>query len=387
MSKPVHSPKGASSAERWMNCPGSVGLIASIKERHPSADPEYRTEGTAAHDAISYCLTGGGHDAWEIVGEKFGEKNNKVEITVDIADAIQVFIDECNALAEGAECMGVETHLQHPEEKDCYGTADFWAKHPGVLYVRDYKHGMGIVVETKENPQMLYYAYLVLLQHPDVRKVNMHIVQPRIPFEHTEEPWEVDAEYVIDWGEKVLLPAMKRTQTDNTLCPGQHCRFCDAKEYLICPALDKQREVIAQLDPDTIKTLDDAELLMLWPTLDTVKMHLKALGDEVLRRLIEGKLKENGKIKLVQKKANRVWKAEAPALFASRFGDKAMNPAYLKSPAEMEKIDLTAKKLVHEYAYTPQSGYTVAAVDDKRPAVVLQTATEAFKMALDSVGG
>lgn len=29
--RPAHSPLGASSAERWMNCPGSVALLKDLK--------------------------------------------------------------------------------------------------------------------------------------------------------------------------------------------------------------------------------------------------------------------------------------------------------------------------------------------------------------------
>ena len=182
---PVHSPLGASSAERWSVCPGSVNLIKSLPKL-PQADPEYRTSGTAAHDAIAYCLSGSGCDAWEIVGQSFGAV--KVEVTVEMADAIQVFIDKANALAAGAQVTYIEAHLKDPDNKWAYGTIDFGAVHPGLLAVLDFKYGQGIRVETKGNVQMLYYAYLLLLKHPDVRKVSMEIVQPRIFREEPEEP-------------------------------------------------------------------------------------------------------------------------------------------------------------------------------------------------------
>src|ERR1700737_4068962 len=44
---PEHSPLGASSAERWMNCSGSVALIAALKTggAPEEAEPDYRTDG------------------------------------------------------------------------------------------------------------------------------------------------------------------------------------------------------------------------------------------------------------------------------------------------------------------------------------------------------
>ncbi len=42
------------------------------------------------------------------------------------------------------------------------------------------------------------------------------------------------------------------------------------------------------------------------------------------------------------------------------------------------------KKITREWAYTPESGYTVALEDDKRPGVKVQTTTEVFAVALDN---
>ena len=70
-----------------MNCPGSVALIKNLNLPQ-SDEPDYRREGTAAHEALEECMRND-IDAWEVVGKEF----NGVTITADIADAIQVFID------------------------------------------------------------------------------------------------------------------------------------------------------------------------------------------------------------------------------------------------------------------------------------------------------
>jgi hypothetical protein len=44
----------------------------------------------------------------------------------------------------------------------------------------------------------------------------------------------------------------------------------------------------------------------------------------------------------------------------------------------MEEVSGDAPKLVKEWAYTPQTGLTVALERDKRPAVKVQSSTEAF---------
>lgn len=374
---PAHSPLGASSAERWMNCPGSVALIkqAGFQE---TEEPDYRREGTAAHEAIAFCLRQG-VDAWEIVGEKF----YKTEVTVEMADAIQVYLDTVRPLMTDVAHVFVEYRISSPDHPLFYGTVDCATIADSLLTVSDFKYGQGVIVEVENNPQIMYYAYGLLIAHPDVRRVVMRIVQPR-GF-HPDGPvrrWECAAEDIAEWAQKELLPAMERTALDDTLQVGEHCRFCTAK--LVCPMLRSIFKASALANPKEVVALSDEQIALDYPLLAASKMYVKAHEAETLRRLMAGQMKDNGVVKLVNKKADRVWKPEAPGLFKERFGDKALNPAELKSPAQMEKIDATAKKMVHEYAYTPQSGYTVASVDDKRPGVAIQSVTEVFSKALDT---
>ena len=53
---PLHSPLGASSAERWMNCTGSTTLVAALGATDDQDDPEYRRRGILAHELASRCL-------------------------------------------------------------------------------------------------------------------------------------------------------------------------------------------------------------------------------------------------------------------------------------------------------------------------------------------
>ena len=63
---PAHSPLGASGAERWMNCAGSVTLIKQLalrEDMEPSDEADWTKEGLAAHDASAFALVEG-LDAW-----------------------------------------------------------------------------------------------------------------------------------------------------------------------------------------------------------------------------------------------------------------------------------------------------------------------------------
>src|SRR5208282_3610174 len=158
--RPAHSKLGASGAERWMNCPGSVALLSELKLPE-SDEPEYRKLGTAAHEVACICLRNA-FDAWELIGQTY-----ICLVDEDMVDAVQMYLDECRSLPEGDTF--IEYHVDAPEfHHDFYGTTDFACVSGTTLYVRDYKHGMGIAVDVENNPQIMYYAFGVLRHHPEI---------------------------------------------------------------------------------------------------------------------------------------------------------------------------------------------------------------------------
>jgi hypothetical protein len=383
MTEQTHSPLGASGAERWMNCAGSFTLLKTL-QLPPTDEPDYRHAGTAAHEALAHCLKEG-KEGWEIVGDKF----NGVEVTTEMADAVQMFLtrdreDLASELAAVREYT--ETHLKHPSHELCYGTIDRGLVWPGIkrVKVKDFKYGEGVMVDADENPQLMYYAYLLLtkldLQDAHEWKVELEIVQPR-GF-HQLGPirtWETDAQYILDWGNSVLLPAMEVAQVELDFNAGDWCRFCPAK--LVCPLMNSLFGAAMKADPKEIKELTMDEIARSYQHVQAVEQYVRALKEEAYRRLFTGETHEA--IKLVPKKANRVWNGDAAAVFKEKFGAKAFTEPTIKSPAEMEKIDGEAKALVKQHAYTPQTGLTVALASDKRPAVKVETTIQAFPNALD----
>jgi len=375
--RPAHSPLGASSAERWMNCPGSVALLKELK--FPESDePDYRTLGTAAHAVACECLQKG-LDAWELMGET----NGKHETDSEMVDAVQMYLDECRSLITPQSTVYTEFRIDAPDfHPQFFGTTDFGCVTGAVLRIRDYKHGEGIAVDVEWNPQIMYYAYGLLRHHPEVDMVDLGIVQPR-GF-HPDGPirtWQVSADAIRTWAIDNLKPAMDRVEMDHDLDAGPWCRFCPAK--LVCPLMTSLFGAAATADPGVVVNLNDQSLGRSYQYTAAVKFYLKALEDETFRRLNAGSMKGCG-VKLVMKKANRVWKDEAMgALSVAVPVDDLYTKPEMKSPAEVEKIGAEAKKLVREWAYTPQTGLTVALETDKRATVKVQTSTEAFPNAVE----
>lgn len=394
--RPAHSPLGASSAERWMNCPGSVALIKHL-DLPQSDEPDYRQEGTAAHAALEECMRND-MDAWEVMGQEF----NGVKIDADMANAIQVFIDTVREQQTKGTQTFIEFGIDAPDfHPQFYGTLDCGVlDNPNAtLYINDYKHGEGIMVDVEENPQIMYYAYGLLRHNPLVERVVLRIIQPR-GFHHDGpvRMWETTAHHINEWAETVLRPAMLATELDNDLDAGPWCRFCPAK--LVCPLMKGLFGAAMTADPREVVTFSDELLDKSYPYTAAIKHYLRAMEEQAMIRLQGGSTFTN--FKLVNKKANRVFKAGAVSLqlgegeamreypgvaemFAAQFGDKAFAPAELRSPAEMEKISPLAKKLVHEFGYTPQTGLTVALTDDNRVAVKVQTTQDIYSGALDAL--
>lgn len=375
--RPAHSPLGASGAERWMNCAGSTALIKALDL--PQTDsPDYQTDGTAAHDCAERCLHTG-QDAWELIGEKMG---NGTEVTTEMANAAQTYIDECRReMVEGAT-WGIECQIDAPDfHRDFYGTVDFWAITPDgkTLKVKDFKYGAGIAVDVEYNPQEMYYAFGVLRKvvlHQDAT-IELTIVQPR-GF-HPDGPvrrWETTADYLCHWGEHDLRDAMLRDDAD--LCAGDHCRFCPAK--LVCPLLTGLFGVAMKTDPKTVVTYTDDAADRNYQMLAGVKAYCKAVEADMLARLNLGRTMANAK--LVHQKANRIYKPGAESVLKVQLGDEIYTKPELRSPAQVEALGAKAKKLIHEWAYTPESGLTVAPIGDKRAAVKVKTTQEKFGAAI-----
>lgn len=373
-----HSPLGASSMERWANCPGSTELIKALEL--PPADPsEYAIEGTNAHEVAAYCLR---HqiDTWETIG-KFAGTKGEFEVTVEMADAVQMYLDVIRGLL--AEHGAVHTHLIEERisgdfSPEFYGTVDDAIVGELILDITDYKHGVGIAVDAEYNKQLLYYAVGILEKFIGPVRVRLRIVQPRAF--HPAGPvrvWETTSEEILKWRDDVLKPAMLRAELDHTLIPGSHCHFCPGAAMRACPVLRGLFGAAATANPAEIPNYSDEVLAREFAMLEPVGFFKKAVEEEMLKRLSAGK-KFEGTAKLVAKKADRVWKAEAEARLQRDLGPEIYTAPELKTPAQIDALGSKAKVLTKELAYAPQTGFTVAKWGDKRASITIQTAAQAF---------
>lgn len=361
-----------------MNCSGSNVILKAL-DLPPTDEADYAAEGTAAHEGAASCVVQR-KEAWEIVGEKLYKDH---EVTVEMADAIQVYLDHVNPLKVGS--WWCEFHISDNLHPLFYGTVDFAAiDNEQCLHIVDFKYGAGIVVEATENPQLKYYAYGLLqnVASAGVRRVRLTIVQPRAWHPDSRvRSWDTTAEEINEWGEKTLLPAMQAAEIDETLNAGSWCRFCPAK--LACPLLYGLFKAAVNANPKDIPNLSDEALGRDYALREVVKFYLKAQEDDMYRRLSAGR--KFAETKLVYKKADRVFKDGAKEALQAALGAEVYTQPSLKTPAQIEALGSKAKTLVKEWAYTPQTGYTVALADDKRIGVTMQTTQQAFGNAIEKM--
>lgn len=237
-SQRTHARYSASTAHRWFRCPGSVRLCEGVPNR-PSA---YAAEGTQAHERLEECLAQGVD-----YGYVYGEEVN----TTDMGRSIQVAIDYIAGIyTENPDAvMLVEHRFSIPSEAapgEVFGTCDCVIHVPSLrlLYVIDYKHGAGVVVDVRGNEQLRFYALGALSAHPewDVDTVALVIVQPRAPDFALPIPEEwVPVARIHPLFAEELESAIRATKDEyyTPLVPGEkQCRFCPAAT--VCPARERQ---------------------------------------------------------------------------------------------------------------------------------------------------
>jgi hypothetical protein len=387
-----HALLSASSAKRWMPCPGSIRLIRDL----PDVPSVYALEGTAAHEVAKLCLTEN-HDAIEFLGRTV----LGFEVDEEMAEAVQLHLNTVRANYDPAagDILYIETRFVlddlNPPEK-MFGTADvvIYKPYARKLIVIDFKYGVGIIVSAIDNAQGRYYglgAALKLREHPVV-EVEVVIVQPRAETaEGTVRSETVGAVQLLEWSSWLLERAAETQKPDAALVPGQHCRetFCPAAGF--CPALRAYNEKIAQAEFDTLNpsrpALPPAEMLTpeqvkhVLEGSDLLAFWVKSVRAYAFQLFREGKPVPDWKI--VDNRGRNKWIKDDPEIAAQLQielelpEDHLWKPRKLKSPFQMSKgLKAPMKKALKAYYEKKSGGVTLARETDRRPAKDVSAALE-----------
>lgn len=377
-----HSDLGASVASRWMACPGSNNLARTLPRSTNDGTNIHAQEGTAAHALAEVCLRKA-QDAQMFVGVSF----NGVEVTDDMAEHVQVFVDYCGALVAMSDKVWIEHRFNLSALKPpgpMYGTGDFVAYDADLyeLEVVDLKFGMGVVVEVQGNKQLPYYGLGAVLspemQGLRIDTVKLTICQPRVGHpDGVIRSVTLTLDELLGFTNELLDAARATYAPDAPLHAGSHCRWCPASG--LCPEQFSRAQAVAMVEfkelpvdaPPPPESLPDelfVEMLGKLHILDDWMTAMRAVAQARLERGIPVP-----GFKLVAKRATRKWvdAEEATAwLLAGANTTLSIFDTKLKSPTQIEKL-IGKKNLPSDLVIAVSSGNNMVPSFDPRPAVTL----------------
>ena len=411
-----HSKVGASSCERWWNCPGSNALMAKLP---PAAPSKFAAEGTAAHELCEKVLTnkiahGCKWDATSMIGESIEADDFVFKVTDEMADAVNLYVDTIledikrigctiensirknptTGLPNAWEALdkatrekpyqpwtNIEKDFQLTDvDSDARGTNDASIFVPDeTLIVYDFKYGAGIPVEAVENKQMLYYAIGAAGDKlMSFKNIELVIVQPRA--NHSNGPvrrWVTTPEYVAQFKEELKQRIAETRNPNANTCAGKWCRFCTAK--LICPAMRDKSYELAKIDfqkpvsENRIKApqeLTEEELKLFLDNAELLENYIKEVKTYAEKLLESGKTIEGYKL-VKSTKTHRKWNdtdENIASMLELELGADydSLFTKTLKTPAQVEKMIKGSKELLMNYWFRPEGKNVLVREEDQR---------------------
>lgn len=389
----AHALLSASSAHRWLKCTAAP----LFEQNFPSGTSEYAEEGTLAH---SVCELYGRKKFTVMSTRKFNSELKKLQaqprFSEEMIRTAEAYVEYLTEKAMGYTKMPHVTFEVKVDLTDYipegFGTCDCVMIGDDTLHITDYKHGKGVAVDAKDNPQMRLYALGVLklylpIYGDTIKKVSMGICQPRL----TDYPSEdvLSVEELLAWGESIKPVAQEAFNGPGTFCPGEHCRFCRGEAQ--CRARADQNSAFADFKdcvpagrvppeqaslPAEARTilglppiLTDAEIGELLIKAESLVQWYKDLQEYATESLLAGKPIPGWKV--VAGKSNRAFKDTDAAIKAvvDMGYDEAM--LYVRKPKTLTEIEaLLGKKkfaeVMAEHVTKPLGKPTLAPMSDKR---------------------
>lgn len=255
-----HSAKSASGAPKWGACAGSIQLEAEmVAQGFVEARSEHADEGTAAHELGAMCLLSG-RRADSFLGESIVVGEHAFEVTREMAVAVQEYLD---AIAEvGADHRLVEERVSFDTwVPGNSGTLDHACFKGRTVWVDDYKHGAGVLVQAEGNDQLILYAAGLIETYDFAYEMEEFVLRIHQPRAGGRSEWRLTRAEVLAHAERLKAAAARCDDADAPVVPGKkQCQFCKAAPR--CPG--RLLELLAALTGACevpALSLQDAQLL------------------------------------------------------------------------------------------------------------------------------
>ena len=371
----MHARFSPSASKRHLTCTPSLLL----EEQFPDATSDFALEGTAGHALAEHLI------------KKYlkirSRRPTSDYYTDEPVEAVEDYVGYVKEQIEAARTsdttatFAVEQRINVDSYvKDCFGTADMVIVIKDVLHIIDLKLGKGVPVSAEENTQLMIYALGAIDSYDflyDFQRVKLTIYQPRL---QRLSSWETTIAYLRQWADTALKPkGAMALAGEGEYSPGEHCRFCKAKNQ--CRARADEMLRLTQLEFKVAPLLSDDEIAEVISKADELARWASDIYAYAQDKAItEGK--EWTGYKLVRGKTNRKYTDEENVIeAANKAGYKDIFKTSLIGITEMEKL-MGKKKfndILGDLVYKPEGKLTLVPKSDKREAVHISTATEDFK--------
>ena len=368
-----HAFLSASASHRWLNCPPSAKLCESL----PDQTSSFAQEGTDCHELCAYLVE-------KAIGKDV--KDPTENLTYYNAEMQNCAEEYCSYVLEQLEeakkycadpMVFIEQRLDFSRwVENGFGTGDCLILADQVLQIIDYKHGLGVLVESDYNSQMMCYALGALEAFDgiyDIDRVTMTIFQPR---RDNISTWSCTKEELLKWADEVLAPtAALAYEGKGEFKAGEHCQFCKVKAT--CRKRAEFNLELAQYDFAMPDTLDEMEIAAILEKVDQLIAWGNDIKDYALVQAQAGTHFEGWKI--VEGRSNRKFTDEAAV--ATAVTEAGFDPYEKKLLGITAMSNLLGKKQFDELlgglVYKPPGKPALVPESDKRPA--MNTATDDFK--------
>ena len=360
---PKHAYLSASSSHRWLECPPSAKLCAGIVD---SGSP-YAQQGTDAHALCEYKVE-------KYLGRSPTDPTEN--LTYFDSEMDECTDQYCSYVIEQVE--EAKKHCRDPlvlvEEKldfsrwvpEGFGTGDCVIIADDVLHIIDFKYGLGVLVDARENPQMMCYALGAVDQYDclyDIETVRLTIFQPR---RENISTFEIGKQDLLHWAETVLKPtAALAYDGKGEFKAGDHCQFCKVKAS--CRKRAEYSMELAKYDFAEAPTLSEEEIAAILPQIDSLVSWAEDIKSYALEQALSG-VRYPG-FKLVEGRSNRKYTDEvAVATVVSNAGydpyeKKLLGITAMTRQLGKKKFD----ELLSGLIVKPQGKPVLAPATDKRP--------------------
>jgi len=368
-----HSALGASKAHRWMACPASAALEASVRGTGigETVSPQ-ALQGTESHEVAEKILT--------VKDYEPKEKNESTSLAIKYTNYIASLYGKKENRSGVEEVVRLDRWIP-----GCIGTVDYWMydQSSKTLHVVDYKTGY-IPVEVKNNLQLMIYALGVLdaigytSGVVEIDIVTVHIAQPRLDSYTT---WSTTPNELLRYANDEITPKAAKcldimhmaqmgiAPSSEDCTQGDHCRYCTAKP--VCP-LYKQLavETFDNYKDMEVEKMDVKEIAKLLEVVDDIKSWCEEVKDFALKTMKKGTAIDG--YKLVQGRGSRSFIADITTINTALQEEGIdVDILTLKTPAELERSigKDTFSKVLGKYIKKSDGKPTIARATDKRDAL------------------